>query len=481
MTIQSLGTTFETHRETRGKRAESLKRIAVTGAGGFIGRALVAMLRARGYGVIALGRSTSELRFPEDVELRTFDPNAGDPDARAFDQAYAVVHLAGETVAGRWTAEKKRAIYDSRIRGTRKAVASCALAEEPPSVFICSSATGYYGSRGDKPLDERANPGEGFLAGVCADWEHEAARAECHAMRAVQLRTGIVLGDGGALAKMAAPFRLGIGGAFGSGRQFVPWIHLDDLVNLYVLAIENKEISGPVNAVAPDYATSARFSQALGVALRRPAIAPVPAFALRLALGQFSETLLGSQLVIPAVAMDGDFHWIHPNLERALGTIYKLADSDPNLRRYRAEQFIAQPLESVFQFFSNARNLEAITPPALRFQFESLPPQLKRGAQLSYGLSLHGKTFSWTSMISRWNPPYGFDDVQLHGPYALWQHEHRFQATDGGTLMSDDVTYALPLYPFGNLALPFVAADVERIFAFRKTAVERALRDAAAS
>ncbi|MEO9169824.1 MAG: NAD-dependent epimerase/dehydratase family protein, partial [Candidatus Baltobacteraceae bacterium] len=125
-----------------------MKRIAVTGAGGFIGRALVAMLRARGYGVIALGRSASELRFPEDVELRTFDPNAGDPDARAFDQAYAVVHLAGETVAGRWTAEKKRAIYDSRIRGTRKAVASCALAEEPPSVFICSSATGYYGSRG---------------------------------------------------------------------------------------------------------------------------------------------------------------------------------------------------------------------------------------------------------------------------------------------------------------------------------------------
>ncbi|MDQ2871938.1 MAG: TIGR01777 family oxidoreductase, partial [Candidatus Eremiobacteraeota bacterium] len=244
-----------------------MKRIAVTGAGGFVGSALTAALRRSGYHVVALGRHPERFDFPNDVERRFFDAD-GRPDKNAFEGADAVIHLAGESVAGRWTDAKKRAIFDSRVLGTRNAIASCALCEKQPSTFICASATGFYGSREDEPLDENSSNGSDFLAGVCAAWEREARGATAIGMRSVQVRTGVALGHGGALEPMARPFRYGLGGPFGSGRQFLPWIHLDDLVRLYLFVLERDEIEGAINAVTPDYAPSARFSQALGAALQ---------------------------------------------------------------------------------------------------------------------------------------------------------------------------------------------------------------------
>ena len=447
------------------------RRVAVTGASGFIGRALVERLIERGYGVIALGRSAPADPFPAGVEFRRFDPGA-QPQPSAFEGADAVVHLAAESVAGRWTLDKKHAILTSRVAGTRCVVASLAQLARPPSVLACASGTGYYGSRGDLPLEETTEAGTDFLARVCIAWEREANAAAAHGIRAVQLRTGIVLGRGGALAAMAPAFRVGAGGPFGAGSQFVPWIHLDDLTAMYLFVLERNGIAGAVNAVTPDYATSARFAQALGAALHRPALVPAPSFALRAALGEFAQTLLGSQLVLPARAQDAEFRWTRPYLEDALADVY---GTQPWLvvKTFSAEQFLPHPPESVFPFFADAGNLEAITPASLRFRIRSVAPEMRRGALIRYALSLHGVPFRWKTMIARWDPPHGFEDVQLHGPYALWHHSHSFVPVDGGTLMTDRVRYALPLYPLGEVARSLVSHDVKEIFAHRRVAIER--------
>ncbi len=436
-----------------------------------MGRALVTALFVRGYSVVALSREPERLPFADEVERRRFNPNDPAPNPDAFAGCDAVVHLAGESVAGGWTKNKKSAIYNSRIAGTATVVASMRLCDQRPKVFACSSASGYYGDRGDEPLDERSTPGSEFLARVCCDWEREAREAMRYGIRAVQLRTGIVLGEGGALEKMAVPFRFGIGGPFGSGRQFVPWIHIDDLVRLYIHALEQSDIDGPINAVTPDYASNARFAQALGFAVRRIALIPAPGFALRAVLGEFAATLLGGQLILPAVAEDTGFAWRYPQLECALHSIFGHTDEPSSVRRFETSQQFSVPIETVFPFFAEAGNLQAITPPALHFAIRSTSGVLKRGTIMEYTLRLHGVPFRWKTMISHWEPPYRFDDVQLHGPYALWHHRHDFEPTNGGVLMRDRVLYALPLYPLGNLALPLVRSDLQRIFDFRAKAV----------
>ncbi len=265
-----------------------MKRVAVTGASGFVGRALVARLRERGDEVIPLSRR---------------------PNANAFDGADALVHLAGEPVSGRWTAQKKAAIRQSRVAGTRALVQALGACARPPSVLVSASASGYYGSRGDESLDEFSIPGQGFLAEVCASWEREAQAARSLGVRVACLRTGIVLGsDGGALPAMLNAFRSGFGGPFGGGAQFFPWIHIDDLVSLYLFAIDRDEVAGAVNAVTPDYATNARFAQALGNALGRPALVPAPRLALQLLLGEFAQTLLDSQLYSSPSGSDCRIH-----------------------------------------------------------------------------------------------------------------------------------------------------------------------------
>lgn len=437
---------------------DTMKRItsvAVTGATGFIGSRLVAALRERGYGVVAVGRGPDGL-----------------PDARALAGADAVIHLAGESVDGRWTDEKKRAIYDSRIAGTRALVDALAAREQKPSVLVCASATGYYGNRGDEVLDERSSPGDDFLAHVCVDWEREAARANDYGIRSVSLRTGIVLdAPGGALEKMAMPFRLGAGGPLGSGKQFFPWIHREDLVRAYIFALETQSVRGGVNAVAPDYVRNARFGQALGAAFHRPALLPVPGFALRAMLGEFADSILGGQLVVPAVLEDAGFTWEYPLLEEALSHIYRSNGASGLLRTFSTEHTLARPIDEVFAFFSDPRNLETITPPNLNFCITHAPETLHRGALIEYRLSLRGVPFSWKTMISDWNPPFGFEDVQLSGPYALWRHRHRFTETASGTRIADDVVYALAAQPLSNVMRSFVSSEVESIFAFRRDAI----------
>lgn len=272
--------------------------VAITGASGFLGRALSERLRGSGHSVTA-------------ISLRT------QPPPEIFAGCKAVVNLAGEPVAQRWTAAARERISNSRIQGTRSLVA--ALRERPPAVLVSASAVGYYGSRGDEILTEDSPPSSDFLGQLALGWEHEAHVAEQYGVRVVTPRIGVVLGSGGgALAQMLRPFRLGAGGRLGTGTQWMSWIALDDLVSLIELAIADTAMSGPVNAVAPNPVTNAVFTRELAAVLHRPAIFPVPAFALKILFGEMSQILLEGQRVIPQAALRAGFRFRFAELAEAL-------------------------------------------------------------------------------------------------------------------------------------------------------------------
>ena len=289
-------------------------RVLVTGASGLIGSALLQALRREGHSAVAL------VRRPAGGANEThWNPAAVEP--APFEGADAVVHLAGESIAaGRWTAERKKKILDSRVDGTRNLAQSIAAATRRPKVLVSASAIGFYGDRGDEVLDEAAPSGSNFLAEVARGWESASGAASQAGIRVVTPRIGVVLAkNGGALPKMAMPFRLGVGGRVGSGRQWISWITLDDLVRLLIYAIGNASLRGPVNAVAPQAVTNAEFSRTLARVLHRPALFPAPAFALRLVMGEMAdELLLASQRVEPKAAMDNGFRFQYPQLETAL-------------------------------------------------------------------------------------------------------------------------------------------------------------------
>jgi uncharacterized protein len=294
--------------------------VTLTGATGLIGSRLVAELRARGDAVTVLTRDPARARAKlGDVEAHAWSLLDEPAPAEALSGRDAVVHLAGETVAQRWTDDARRAIRDSREIGTRNLVAGLRAAEPRPRALVSASGVDYYGPRGDEPLREDEPPGHDFLASVCVAWEREALAARDLDMRVVSLRTAPVLdSSGGALAKMLPFFRLGIGGPVAGGRQYLPWIHADDIVGLYLAALDGDDWDGAFNASSPEPATNRDFSRALGRALRRPAFAPVPGFAVRLLYGDMAEIVTEGKRAIPARALERGYAFRHTELEPAL-------------------------------------------------------------------------------------------------------------------------------------------------------------------
>jgi hypothetical protein len=275
--------------------------ITISGASGFIGRHLMKSLAQAGHSMRALSRHA--------------------PPAESLREADVIIHLAGEPIAQRWTTEAKRRIRESRVAGTRNLVEALARLPRRPEALICASAIGYYGSRGDEILTESSAPGSDFLAEVCAAWEREAQAAEAFGLRVVRVRTGLVLdAHGGALQRMLPPFRMGVGGRLGSGQQWMSWIHLKDLAALFQFAVES-QIRGPLNGVAPHAVTNSDFTRELARALRRPAVFPVPAFALRLLFGEMADVLLASQRVAPGAAQAAGFRFRFPQLAPALASL----------------------------------------------------------------------------------------------------------------------------------------------------------------
>lgn len=296
------------------------KPIVVTGGTGFIGRAFVDALAARGEKIILLSRSSGPTRGA--VERRAYTPESKGTWTDVVRGAKAVVHLAGEPVVGRWTDEKKRRIYDSRVLSTRLLAEAMASAPEGerPEVFLCGSAVGYYGPKGpDEPVDESSPPGTDFLAHVVTDWEAAAKPAVDAGVRTVFARTGIVLGKGGgALEKMIPAFKAFAGGAIGPGTQLMPWISLEDEIRMLLFALDDARVSGPLNLAAPGAVSMKELAKAVGRVLSRPALFPVPSFALRLALGEGAEALLTGQAVVPKKATDLGFTFVHRTVEEAV-------------------------------------------------------------------------------------------------------------------------------------------------------------------
>lgn len=294
--------------------------VLVTGATGLIGSALCEALLHRGDEVRGATRDAERARqLNPEVEWFSWEPAAEEPPVEAVLGADAVVHLAGESLAQRWTRGAKERIRDSRIQGTRNLVEAIERAEARPQVLVGGSAVGYYGDRGSDRLTEEEAPGSDWLARLCVEWETEAARAAEIGVRVVHARAGVVLsGEGGALKTMLPPFRLGVGGPVGSGRRFVPWIHLDDEVALLIWALDSPGLTGPLNLTAPEPATNRELSKALGRAIRRPAFMPVPPVALKLLYGEMSQVVVDSQRVVPARAQGGGFEWRFTDLDAAL-------------------------------------------------------------------------------------------------------------------------------------------------------------------
>ncbi len=303
-------------------------RVTATGATGLIGPAVIAAMRDHGDEVTVLSRNPDRARerLGADVQALRWDPLSEPAPAEALAGRDAVLHLAGEPVAQRWSERAKRAIRDSRVVGTRNLVQGLRELDSErgddarPPVLVSSSAIGYYGAHGPEPIDEEAPAGTDFLAQVCVDWEAQArAAAEQLGMRAVQVRTGVVLDrSGGALAKMLPPFRLGVGGPVAGGGQYVAWVHRDDLIGMMLAALRDERWSGPINATAPEPLSNREFSHALGRALHRPALLPVPGLALRALYGDMAEIVTTGVRAVPAQALVLGYSFKHPHLDEAL-------------------------------------------------------------------------------------------------------------------------------------------------------------------
>ena len=296
--------------------------ILVAGGTGFIGSRLLENLRGDGHPVTILTRSAAQAQGlkTNGIEVLAWSDPAW---ADVLDKTDAVINLAGEGVAdGRWSAVRKQRILSSRLESTRALVAAIAKAKNRPKALINASAVGFYGPRNDEGIDESASAGAGFLSEVCVAWEREALRARALGLRVVLLRIGLVLGrEGGALPRMLLPFRLGFGGRLGSGAQWFPWVHVDDVVGLAKEALRNAALTGPVNVAAPGSVTNAQFTAALGRVLHRPTITPVPAFALKFLLGEMSEMMLTGQRVVPRAAEKAGYRFKFPRLNESLSAI----------------------------------------------------------------------------------------------------------------------------------------------------------------
>ncbi len=457
-------------------------KILITGATGLVGTRLVEKLLDLGYSDInILGRdkTRAQKNFLHPVKFFEWDLATEKMDKEALIDVDIVFNLAGENIAdGRWSAAKKERILNSRIKAPKVLWKHFRELGHFPKKFISSSAVGIYGDHYGKEITLNTplpNNEDDFLAQVCKKWEeavHENAPSET---KCYGLRTGVVLSPrGGALAKMLPAFKAGVAGRLGSGKQYMSWIHLDDLVSQFIFIMENEVQTPILNGVSPHAVNNIEFTKTLGDVLNRPTLFPVPAMALRLLFGEMSSVLLLGQNVFPEEWQELGFKYQYPSLRDALENLLKedLA-GERELLRY---QYIPRPVDSVFEFFSRAANLEEITPNSLSFKIvNQSTPSVQSGTIINYKLKVHGIPMKWKTEILDYKENEHFIDDQVSGPYKKWFHRHHFiKAKDGGTIIRDQVTYKLPLGLLGSIiAGPFVKRDVHNIFKYRFNSVNQ--------
>jgi uncharacterized protein (TIGR01777 family) len=465
-------------------------RILLTGATGLVGVPAAQALFAAGHELVVLARSPQKVEGLFGVPAESHAWSASEKlNLSNYGKIDAIVHLAGDPIGeGSWSAEKKARVLSSREDGSRliaEAIEALPQADRPKT-WVSASAIGIYGSRADEELTEESKPwvtgtdclpgalgrGVEYLADVCARWEKQTLRPIA-GVRSVALRFGMILSpNGGALQALLPVFAAGVGGPVGDGKQWMSWVHLDDAVAAIVHAVDggagaSGPLSGPVNVVAPAPVRNSEFSKTLAKTLGRPAILPAPGFALKTALGEKSALVLPSQRILPVKLQRSGFEFRFGDLGAALQDLCEY-------QRIRTCQWVPKPLPEVFQFFSDEHNLERITPPFLNFKvLGKTTAQIEKDTEIEYKLKLHGLPMSWRSRIDIWEPNQRFRDIQLKGPYKVWKHLHTFQEVRGGTLIRDDIRYALPMGFLGQtFAGAWVARDVGQIFTYRQKIIE---------
>ena len=456
-------------------------RILMTGATGLIGRELGKALAARGDTLVCLVRDTqgARRRLPFPAKCFEWDHQRAVP-AEALLEVDAIVHLAGEPVAEkRWTNERKRLIRDTRVLGTRRLVQ--AVLSHGPDIksFVHGSAIGFYGDRGDAKLTAASGKGTGFLADVVEAWEaelHPLTEGRPH-VRVAIVRTGIVLArHGGALAKMLPMFRESAAGRLASGKQWMSWIHIDDIVGLFLHAVDS-QVAGVLEGVAPQPVNNRDFTKSLCQSLQVFENAPAPAVAIKALFGEMGGIVLESARIEPSRTLASGYRFRFESIDRAFDDL--LSPLQGSTREKVSEQWVPHAPEQIWPFFCDEGNLEELTPGFLNFEvLGKSTREIGEGTLIDYRLKLNGIPIGWQSRIENWEPARHFVDTQVKGPYSYWRHAHEFIPLANGTLMRDVVRYRLPLGWLGSVVAGWkVASQVDRIFSYRSTRIAERFAD----
>ncbi len=450
-------------------------KVLLTGATGLVGREVGKELVRQGHHVFVVSRDRDralrEIPFP----ARVIEGNLAQEPLRddSLQEVEAVIHLAGENIShGRWSSQRKRKIYDSRINSSKNLILT--LAENKNiKTFISASAVGFYGDRGDEILNEFSCRGVGFLSEVCQDWEQPILvanrRVEGSSFRSVLLRFGMVLSPfGGALSKMMIPVRMGLAGCLGEGCQWMSWIHIDDLVQLILNCLTNKEAQGVINAVSPEAVTNKEFMFTVNQIFKKKMGPPLPAFILKAFLGEMSQILLYSQRVESLVIEKLGFKFKFPQLQKALEDVTLLWLDGAGVLCH--EQYLPGSPEKNFIYFSEVKNFEQNILPEHKLKVEFLSAQkVELGTQIRYRVKVHNLLIHWVTEIKKWQPSVQFEASQVSGPYIKFQQVHRFEVMGEGTLVIDLIQFRLPLGFFGYLTFGyFILKEIDVFFQLRR-------------
>jgi uncharacterized protein len=449
-------------------------RILITGATGFIGGQLGKALVKEGHQIVALVRDSNQVDLPYPAELLSWDTH----DVGKVD---AVIHLAGESIAGkRWTQKRKKQILESRTNTTQKLANILKSSKSHPKVILSASAIGFYGNRGDEILDEKSSRGSGFLAETCIAWESASQELASLTDRLVQLRFGIVLERfGGALVEILPIFKRGFGGKLGSGKQWMSWIHLEDLIGILLFALKNENVSGLMNTVSPNPVTNKDFTKILARVIKAGDYFPAPAIGLKIVLGEMSSLLLDSQRVKERFSALG-YKFLYADLEKALTAICKNVERARGLltQEHRAETWLSVDESKAFQFFSDCKNLEKITPAEYELKVISQSTKVpQEGTVFEYSMKCKGITVNCKSHVMEWIENKKMANTHEKGPYAFWLHTLCFEKLGNGTLVVEKVLYR---WKYGFVGELFCQTSLKKrladIFRYRMKKTQELLR-----
>ncbi len=450
--------------------------LLITGATGLLGKKICLELFKKGHQLFVTSRSPDNVWKHIDVPVQALAWPLQSSDDEHLAQIDGVIHLMGESIAsGRWTAQKKQTLFDSRVKSTQQLFEALSKVNSTLKAWVNASAIGFYGADSSKLYTENDPAGNDFLAKLGQEWEEAVFNSPFPNnpnLRRVALRVGVVLStEGGALEKMLPAFENGVAGKLSNGKQWFSWIHIDDMVDLFIRPIEDSNMVGPYNAVAPEPIQNNTFTKTLSQVLRKPAIFPVPALALKIILGEMSTLLLDGHQVIPKKLEELGYTFKYPSLKSALEHL--CSDYDQGVHQLQFHQWIPETTEKTFDFFCTAKNLNLITPESLNFKIISVSDDsLQSGTTLDYQIKIHGFPVKWKTLIQDWKPPHMFSDIQTRGPYSKWYHTHTFEPMHHGTMMTDTISYKIPLGPLGKLAEKlFVKKDLLNIFEYRKKVI----------